>query len=191
MPSGKTHDRLTLWLIPWVLLGSLLGTRSERLTLILTVAFGFSGLMFGPDLDIYSVQYRRWGWLRWLWLPYRHCLRHRSILSHGFLIGTCLRIVYLSSWLLLVFGLGIGLILLVNPWLNLGNGITSLLATDFMMHGKILGEEYLTEGIALLIGLEMGAMSHSLADWLTSSVKQFNRRSKQTPPKRKRHSPKS
>ena len=102
MPSGSTHDRITLWSLPWVVGLTLLLTRNGDLTLIVTVAFLFSGLMFGPDLDIYSVQFKRWGKLRWIWLPYQNLLRHRSIISHGLIIGTVVRVIYLLSLLAIV-----------------------------------------------------------------------------------------
>ncbi|MEC4851759.1 MAG: metal-binding protein, partial [Jaaginema sp. PMC 1079.18] len=100
MPSGKTHDRVTLWSLPWLVGGSFIVTRSGELTLLVAGGYLFSGLMFGPDLDIHSVQYKRWGVFRPLWLPYQKALRHRSKLSHGVLIGTVLRVVYLLTWLL-------------------------------------------------------------------------------------------
>ena len=106
MPAGKTHDRITLYLAPLVIGVTFGVTRSERLSLLMAIAFVFSGLMFGPDLDIHSCQYKRWGWLRWVWLPYRAMVRHRSPLSHGFLIGTILRLVYVACWAL-VIGLAI------------------------------------------------------------------------------------
>ena len=71
MPSGKTHDLITLVLAPptfaaaWGLSGSLAVSTAA------TAAMLFGGLMFGPDLDIQSRQYTRWGVLRFLWLPYR------------------------------------------------------------------------------------------------------------------------
>ena len=57
--------------------------------------------MLGPDLDIHSIQYRRWGPLRWIWLPYQKALKHRSQLSHGPIIGTAVRVMYLSVWIAL------------------------------------------------------------------------------------------
>ena len=83
MPSGRTHDRITLWSLPLVMTLSFRATADILLTLIVSSGFLFGGFMFGPDLDIHSVQYRRWGWFRWIWLPYRGSMRHRSILSHG------------------------------------------------------------------------------------------------------------
>ena len=162
MPAGKTHDRITLYLAPLVMLTTFGVTRSERLTLLMAIAFVFSGLMFGPDLDIYSCQYKRWGWLRWLWLPYRAVVRHRSPLSHGFLIGTVLRLLYLACWGLL---LGMAIIF-----------VGSLLQREniFLKNLQIWqgwGYNHRWELVTIFFGLELGAMSHSLSDWSGSWLK--------------------
>ncbi|MFN7414520.1 MAG: metal-binding protein, partial [Dolichospermum sp.] len=91
MPSGQTHDRITIWSMPVVASITLVSTHSSNMTLLVAGGFMFGGLMFGPDLDIYSRQFQRWGFLRWIWLPYQKSLRHRSFLSHGPIIGTTLR----------------------------------------------------------------------------------------------------
>jgi uncharacterized metal-binding protein len=88
MPSGRTHDRITVWSVPFVSGIAYFLTQNGKFALILAGGFLFSGLMFGPDLDIYSVQYKRWGWFRWIWIPYRSAILHRSQLSHVLLIGT-------------------------------------------------------------------------------------------------------
>ncbi|MGB3692971.1 MAG: metal-binding protein [Spirulinaceae cyanobacterium] len=170
MPSGKTHDRITLWSLPWVSGLTLLVTRDPKLTLIVAATFLFSGLMFGPDLDIYSVQYKRWGWLRWIWRPYQKALRHRSSLSHGLIIGTSLRLVYFLGILSLV-----------------GMLITAIaqLIWGFTWNWQEFAQKtfdwfylYPAEGIALFLGLELGAMSHSFSDWTGSSYKRWQKRRK-------------
>jgi uncharacterized metal-binding protein len=114
--------------------------------------------MFGPDLDIYSVQYKRWGLLRWLWRPYQKWICHRSWLSHGFLVGTGVRIIYLSSSLAFM-GAGI---LAIAPFLGLETeAIESHFASLWQQRSQ-----YAQEATALFAGLELGAMSHSLSDGL-------------------------
>jgi len=71
MPSGQTHDRITLW-SSLLVAGLTFGHAKVATNLIVSGAFLFSGLMFGPDLDLYSVQYKRWGPLRLLWIPYQN-----------------------------------------------------------------------------------------------------------------------
>jgi uncharacterized metal-binding protein len=168
MPSGRTHDRLTLWTLPAIAGLSLALTHSSRLTLIVCVGFLFSGLMLGPDLDIHSVQFKRWGWFRWIWLPYRHSIRHRSPLSHGPITGTVIRVVYLVAWL--------GLIAVIS--LSLTNEIWQLGWTWRDMGGFIgrLLRQHVTDWLALVIGLEIGALSHYATDWGFSTYKQFSKK---------------
>jgi uncharacterized metal-binding protein len=176
MPSGKTHDRITLWCIPWVGLVAIIATDHWGYTLLVVTGFVFAGLMFGPDLDVRSVQSKRWGWLRWIWHPYRKSLRHRSWLSHGFIAGTCVRCLYLFVWILL------GILLMLEfsntsghttvTWGELGQSITQI----FVQHWRIW--------MAIAIGIEVGAMSHSVSDWLVSAWKREARR-KRSPKSRK------
>lgn len=168
MPSGRTHDRITLWGLPWVVLASYGLVRSAELTLIVGLAYLFSGLMFGPDLDIHSVQFKRWGIFRWIWLPYQKTLSHRSHLSHGFLIGTTLRVLYFATFLLMVAALGgaIAVMLFQVKW-QWRNWL--------MMGGQTIQQTYWAEGLALFAGLEIGAMSHSVSDWCGSAVKRYQK----------------
>ncbi len=165
MPTGRTHDRITLTSLPIVGGSTLLLSHSTRLTLIVCASFLFSGLMFGPDLDIYSCQFRRWGWLRWLWLPYQKLLRHRSLFSHGPVIGTVVRVLYLAIWLLLLGGIGLSV------------AIYSRQVVWDWQSGVKLSQSYLQqypfEGLALFVGLELGAMSHYLSDWAGSIYQRF------------------
>ncbi|MBW4675856.1 MAG: metal-binding protein [Desmonostoc geniculatum HA4340-LM1] len=165
MPSGRTHDRITLYALPFVAGVTLWQTRSSNATLLVAGGFLFGGLMFGPDLDIYSVQFQRWGFLRWIWLPYQKSLRHRSFLSHGLIIGTTLRIIYLGCLLaiLAIFVLVIAQKLwnFNFTWQDLGGSVGRSLVN------------YDTEYIALFLGLELGAMSHSLSDWSGSAYKRY------------------
>lgn len=142
-------------------------TQSGNLTLIVSGGFLLGGLMFGPDLDIYSRQYQRWGWLRWIWLPYQSSLRHRSFLSHGPLIGTALRLVYLATWIAIVGVLGLWAAQLFweLDWSWDGVILTGLQA---------LAQHY-PECFALYIGLELGAMSHSFSDWSGSAYKRWKK----------------
>jgi uncharacterized metal-binding protein len=167
MPSGRTHDRITMYALPLVAGITLWQTRSSNATLLVAGGFLFGGLMFGPDLDIYSVQFQRWGFLRWIWLPYQKSLRHRSFLSHGPIIGTILRILYLGCLLailaILVLTIAQKLWNLSFTWQDLGQTVGRSLVN------------YNTEYIALFLGLELGAMSHSLSDWSGSAYKRFQK----------------
>jgi len=167
MPSGRTHDRITLWTLPFVAALTFAQTQSSNLTLLVSGSFLFGGLMFGPDLDIYSCQYQRWGWFKLIWLPYQKNLRHRSLVSHGPLIGTALRILYLATWIAVVGILG----LVIAE--KIGN-----LAENWQ--DVVLGcwrsiVQHPIELLAIYIGLELGAMSHYLSDWGGSAYKRFKK----------------
>ncbi|MEB3339987.1 metal-binding protein [Okeania sp.] len=164
MPSGSNHDRITLWSLPIVTGLSFGLLRSTHLTLFVSGGFLFSGLMFGPDLDIYSRQFQRWGWLKWLWRPYQKSLHHRSFLSHGPIIGTALRLLYLLTWLSVLVVLG----LIIDQLLGL-EGRTLEFVVGLW---RSLSQHY-PEVIALLVGLEVGAMSHSVSDWSSSAYKRY------------------
>ncbi|MGJ3249453.1 MAG: metal-binding protein [Elainellaceae cyanobacterium] len=168
MPSGRTHDRITWWCLPLVAGFTLVQTHNISLTAVVSAGFLFGGLMLGPDLDIRSIHYRRWGWLRWIWIPYRGSMRHRSPLSHSPITGTALRIIYLLAWVLLASFLTLAL---VNEafdvgwtWHDIGHYIDQSVAQNSL------------GWMALLIGLELGAMSHYIADWSVSTYRRCKRK---------------
>lgn len=170
MPSGRTHDRITLWLFPIIVAVTYLITRNGELTLLVGGGFFFAGLMFGPDLDIYSIQFKRWGILRVIWLPYQKLLRHRSWFSHGLIIGTVIRLIYLLLWLFLLGILVIAIAQII--WGFEWNWQSFILAMI-----QLIKEVYWQDAIALFIGLDLGAMSHSTSDWLNSASKKKKKRS--------------
>ena len=168
MPSGQTHDRITIWALPFIAGVTFWQTRSSSMTLLIAGGFMFGGLMFGPDLDIYSIQYQRWGYLRFLWLPYQKSLRHRSFLSHGPLIGTTLRVLYLCG---IVSVAGIVILLIAEKILNMAlnwQEVAENILETINLHS--------TQFLALFLGLELGAMSHSISDWSNSAYKRFKRK---------------
>ncbi len=181
MPSGRTHDSITLWSLPIVAAATFGLTQSGNLTLLVSGGFLFAGLMFGPDLDIHSQQYKRWGVLRWIWLPYRRSMRHRSIFSHGAIIGTIGRIFYLVAWIALFASLGIVTNAIVQQVLgtipNWQTAVQSSLNAAFRQTISLMQRASI-ECLALAIGLELGAMSHSLSDQIGSTLKRWNKRRK-------------
>jgi uncharacterized metal-binding protein len=170
MPSGATHDRITLTCLPVVAGIALLASRSASITLSLAGSFLFGGLMFGPDLDIYSVQFKRWGVLRWIWRPYQKGLQHRSWLSHGPIVGTALRLLYLGLWAILLGVIAFG-ICIANRWPVWDWQSVATSARSYLLpFGWEIG--------AVLIGLELGAMSHSLSDGLVSAWGRWRNRNR-------------
>lgn len=140
-------------------------TRSSSLTLLVATGFLIGGLMFGPDLDIYSRQYQRWGWFRWIWLPYRKLMRHRSFWSHGPIVGTVLRLAYLGVWLSAVAWVCVAIASLLGyPLLDWATA--SQRSQEWIL-------QYSPEIMAACLGLEFGALSHASSDWLGSTYKRY------------------
>ncbi|MEL7504973.1 MAG: metal-binding protein [Cyanobacteria bacterium J06554_6] len=179
MPSGKTHDRITLWLLPAVLAAAFYLTLDTPLTVIVCIGFLLGGFMMGPDLDIHSVQYKRWGPLKWIWYPYQVALKHRSHWSHGPVIGTAVRVLYFAVWVALF---GIVTVEIMNQlwdaqltWRELRETVQGSFAA------------YIWEWVALVIGLELGALSHYVSDWTGSGIKRrFGKRRKQSRKRKRR-----
>ncbi|MCS6814131.1 MAG: metal-binding protein [Cyanobacteria bacterium] len=177
MPAGSVHDRITLWSLPLVTGYSFWQTRNSTLTLLVASGFLFGGLMFGPDLDVRSCQYRRWGWLRWIWIPYQQ-FRHRSLFTHGPVIGTALRLLYLTGWLALLAFMGTAIWSIVQQV----QGQVEQWQVVVPQYMGYLGQrvwrswkQHPTSWLALVIGLELGAMSHSFSDWLNSARKRIQK----------------
>ncbi|GGE71383.1 metal-binding protein [Priestia taiwanensis] len=97
MPSGKTHTKINLIGLP-VIIAPLALLHPLHYEAIFVYAAGFliGTYLLTPDLDTESDCYNNWGLFRFLWYPYQKFIPHRSILSHGLLIGDIIRILYLS-----------------------------------------------------------------------------------------------
>ena len=109
--------------------------------------FLFGGLWLSPDLDTRSNALHRWGPLGGIWWPYRRLIPHRSIWSHGPLLGTAVRLLVLLSWTLLISNL----IPNTNP-----NEVLSALKWALRNHPQ--------QALALLLGLEASVWLHLIQD---------------------------
>lgn len=169
MPSGKTHDAITFLLAAPVLVATYFVTASSAAAIVVTAAFLFGGLMFGPDLDTLSKQYSRWSVFKTLWYPYRSFFKHRSRWSHGLIFGTFFRIVYFMGVLSLAAFLVIfaaatyfnrtlpDLKSFAEIWQTIGNYTRA----NFGNHALI----------AIFIGMWIGAASHTFTDMAGSYIK--------------------
>ncbi len=169
MPSGRTHDAITILVAGPVLVASYLYTQRLSTAIAITAAFIFGGLMFGPDLDTGSKQYSRWGLVRFIWLPYRALFRHRSRFSHGLILGSLIRVTYLHA-AVAVLGFAV-----VYAWALWDGGrppelheLTSVSAKMGSSAIDLLGENGLILGF---IGVWLGAASHTFTDMAGSFVK--------------------
>ncbi|MBS1770665.1 MAG: metal-binding protein [Acidobacteria bacterium] len=169
MPSGRTHDLITIGLAIPAAAGSFGVTGSFTAAMVFAAAFIFGGLMFGPDLDTRSKQYSRWGPFRVLWYPYRRFFKHRSRFSHGLILGTAIRVIYFMG----VFSL----IVIAGSWIYaaaVGGKVISI--AEFTAFWRSLGETVRnTVGDRLLLTVFLwcwlGAASHTFTDLAGTFIK--------------------
>jgi uncharacterized metal-binding protein len=162
MPSGKTHDAVTIILAAPTFVAAWGVTGSVALSTLSTLAMLFGGFMFGPDLDIQSRQYTRWGLFRFLWLPYRMLFRHRSRWSHGIIFGTLIRVIYFAAVLALIIVAGVYLrATLVGGALPGPEQFAEAWRAIEASAGRNVGRHAVW---AILAGLWWGAASHTLTD---------------------------
>jgi uncharacterized metal-binding protein len=142
MASGKNHDRSIYFATP--LVGILSGYYfSPMLGLIAASSHLLGGLYLSPDLDLKSLPWKRWGILKFIWLPYQKFIPHRHWLSHAPVIGSAVRLLYLG--------------LLLSP---------VAIAIYWEMQPLQLGKDFWLAVAAALVGVEVSALNHLLLDGL-------------------------
>lgn len=168
MPSGRTHDFITFLLAAPTAAVTYYFTTDWMLTAVATVAMLFGGLMFGPDLDIQSRQYTRWGPLRFLWWPYKVALRHRSRWSHSIMLGTLVRIIYFLAIVTIILAVSLYIREAYIHRAAAGLGpFTDAIGRVWEIVSPIK-RGYLITAFA---GLWVGASSHTITDVLGSFFK--------------------
>lgn len=105
MPSGETHAVISL--VTASLTYTLATISGEPPSLAVLTALGCAlGVIVNPDLDIKGTRADKlirketgfipavmWGLI---WNPYSYFIPHRSIISHGLIIGTVIRLLYIA-----------------------------------------------------------------------------------------------
>ncbi len=167
MPNGPTHDLLTVAsaaaATPLIL--NLPQMNALNYACLVGAYLG-SNYLFSNDLDLHSESYDHWGPLRFIWLPYQRAVRHRSLASHGLVIGPLLRVVY---FICVVYILLYGLFVLLD-WLGAtinrggllngwGHALYSFLA------------DHPIETIYFLIGFVLSGALHTIADIIETALK--------------------
>lgn len=166
MASGKTHDKITLIFSPLVAIIFLLldisffgKNGAIFLTLIGVASYIFGGYMFSGDLDIKSNEFKRWGKVKFIWIPYQRFFKHRSIFSHGFILGPLIRILYLYSMFIIIFSLLYSFsIIKISPPSIIRENIKFILSND-----KIF--------LNIFLALFIGSGLHTITDIITTSFK--------------------
>ena len=169
MPSGKTHDAITIFLTAPVLAGAFAVTRDVWLAAFVAAGFLFGGFMFGPDLDTASKQYSRWSFVKFLWVPYRTFFKHRSRWSHGLIFGTLFRVIYFMGTATLVAFLTTYVYASYSGGKLPGIWDFARVWTELRIYSNtIVGTSGL---IAIFAGMWAGAASHTFTDLAGSYVK--------------------
>lgn len=169
MPSGKVHDAITFVLAIPVFAIAYWVAGSVAVSLIATGAFLFGGVMFGPDLDIVSRPYRRWGPARGIWLPYRRFFPHRSRFSHGLIFGALFRVVYFLGVVTII----LVVTALLYEYLSGGRpaGINQLAGFWEWVGRSVSRHSGSNTLLVLFVGLWTGAASHTFTDMAGSFIK--------------------
>jgi uncharacterized metal-binding protein len=171
MPSGRTHDRITYLFAAPAAFAAYAYARSPMHALLAAVGVLFGGLMFGPDLDVKSVQYYRWGPLRWIWWPYQRMFRHRSAWTHGIVASLIVRLVYFALVVAVLGAIAYALFATYVPGLDLAALFPRSLAGVGPLDPTDLG--------MALAGVWLGGALHTWADASVSFAKRMlNRRRK-------------
>ncbi len=140
MASGKNHDRSILFATPVVAI--VVASHSIELGIVAASAHLLGGLYLSPDLDLKSKPFKRWGVLRVLWLPYQKLIPcHRHWLSHGVIVGSIVRLLYLAA-------------LLLPLWVI----FPDLQQVDWAITWE--------KAIAFFLGVELSALNHLMLDGL-------------------------
>lgn len=169
MPSGKTHDAITVLFAVPVFAAAYSATADLKLGAAVAASFLVGGLMFGPDLDTISKQYSRWTIFRPLWFPYRAAFKHRSRWSHGLIFGTLFRVVYFMG----VISLTAYLVMLATASVTGGEAPGAAVFTSAWHQLGDLVRTWLGDHIpaAVFVGMWAGAASHTFTDMAGSYIK--------------------
>ncbi|MCT4792830.1 MULTISPECIES: metal-binding protein [Exiguobacterium] len=98
MPSGNVHDTVNTVALTGYVAYSVATQQTDWLPTAVGIAVGT--LWLSPDLDLKSEPYYRHGPLRVLWMPYVKIMPHRSIWSHGLIIGDLIRLLYSAAFVI-------------------------------------------------------------------------------------------
>lgn len=163
MANGKEHTKMINKTTPVVFfIGILLSyilSRTKQFNIVVFMIYIVAFYKIGdtylsPDLDLKSNPYYNWRLLRFIWIPYQKVIKHRSVVSHGFILGTIIRVAYLY----IVFSL-----MLIS--------ITNITLYTILANTTIIIEKYDVYFVAALIGLELSSICHICLDIVSTMKK--------------------
>lgn len=168
MPGARTHDFITIVTgaaAAPAILNTNLPDMGPTNAIVLLGSYLASGLLFSPDLDLRSSPYRRWRGMRWIWLPYQRAIPHRSWVSHSFVFGPLLRVLYFAGIMSLLALVALGLLNLLVPVDPTGTLLTVAAAITGWIEAHPAVIAY------ALIGFVLGGAAHTLADLISTAIK--------------------
>lgn len=174
MASGKTHDKVTVIMSPFVAAAVFLInfsatnelTSSIIFTFIGLVVYMFGGYMFSGDIDIKSRETNRWGNFKFIWSLYQKSFSHRSIFTHGLILGPAIRILYIYA-----------IYLMICAWLY-SLDIISLSTKDIIESTYLLIGENKQISFNIIFALFLGSGLHTITDVIYSFFKRIFKRKK-------------
>ena len=161
MATGITHDRIALASLPvgWLLSDGIFHA-SVELSLALMLGLMIGGLYLSPDLDTPSRPYFRWGILRFFWKPYQWLVKHRSNLSHGWILAPFIRFFYAGCLLVLLLK-GMFYFNLTDEYWKLESTCIASISSQW------------TANLSFLLGIWLSHLLHVTSDHLSSRLKRI------------------
>ena len=158
MANGKAHKKINLIFLAIGIGAVLISSQHYVHGISVILGYLFGTYCMNPDLDIRSHPYRRWGFLRFIWIPYQK-FKHRSIWTHGYVIGDIIRYLYLMLWIQL--GIGVISILTNVPYSTYSNDLREL----FIQHKLSI--------LSFIVGNMLSSTAHILTDHASSTFKKI------------------
>lgn len=174
MASGKTHDKITVIMSPFVAAAVFLInfsatnelTSSIIFTFLGVIIYIFGGYMFSGDIDIESRETNRWGNFKFIWSLYQKTFSHRSIFTHGFILGPVIRILYIYA-----------IYLMICAWLY-SLDLINLSTKEIIKATYTLIGENKQISFNIMFALFLGSGLHTITDIIYSFFKRLFKRKK-------------
>lgn len=110
---GRIHRRSSVLVGVLAFIVMMILCQHLALSAFVSISIVIAEYYFSPDLDTRCRAIRSWGLFGWIWKPYQKAFPHRSFFTHSPIVGTFIRLAYLSPiWIPLVF--------LTNGWYLFG-----------------------------------------------------------------------
>lgn len=169
MASGKTHDKVTVIMSPFVaaivfLINLSFNSEIVSSTIVTSlgvVVYMFGGYMFSGDIDVKSRETNRWGPFKFIWYPYQKLFSHRSIFTHGFILGPIIRLLYIYV-----------IYLMIGAWFY-SLDLISLSTKEIIQATYVLIGENKQISFNIIFALFLGSGLHTTTDLIYSFFKKI------------------